>query len=109
MALPAYYRLRSEKDFERVFREGKTVRGSFLLLKILESKLIYPRFGFIVPAKVVPKAVQRNAVRRILARIIQDNIPRLISAYDIVILVSRLPVKIEDFSSELSMLITKIH
>jgi ribonuclease P protein component len=57
------YRLRKPEHFQRVRREGKTVRGSYMLLNIATSRRKTLRFGFVV-SKQLGGAVQRNRAKR---------------------------------------------
>jgi len=45
-------RLKKKKDFEKVFKEGKSFKNNFLIVKINENNLNFPRFGFVVSKKV---------------------------------------------------------
>lgn len=78
MALPKKNRLKKKKDFEEVFKKGKAFRGNFLFVRYLKNDLQFPRFAFIISAKVSKKAVVRNHIRRYLSeavRIKLKNIP----------------------------------
>lgn len=69
MALNKKNRLKKKRDFERVFKEGRAVKGNFLFAKYLKNDLGFSRFAFIVSSKVSRKAVVRNKVRRMLSDI----------------------------------------
>jgi len=71
--LPKLNRLKKKKDFEAVFKKGKSFKNSFLVLKITPNKLEISRFGLIVSQKVSKKAVIRNKVRRRLSEIIRKK------------------------------------
>lgn len=87
--LPKINRLQSTKDIERVFKEGKGLRGGFMSLKFLKNGLGASRFAFIVSKKVSKKAVQRNKTKRILRDIIQKRIPRMKVGLDLVIIAQK--------------------
>jgi ribonuclease P protein component len=77
--LPATRRLKLAREFERVRTEGKTVRGSLLLLGALplkEEKLF--RVGF-VTSRRIGGAVVRNRVRRRLRDIVRRNQHELVN------------------------------
>lgn len=59
--------LRKKKDFEKVFKAGKTVRGELLVLKFKENGSSVTKVGISVSKKVSPKATVRNKIRRRLA------------------------------------------
>lgn len=67
MALPQKYRLIRRLDFDKVFQDGKAVKGSFLFIKSRTNELSFPRFGFVVPKKVYLRAVDRNRLKRVLS------------------------------------------
>lgn len=74
MPLPRKYRLVSKLDLDRVFRDGKAVKGSFLFIKFRANELGFPRFGFIVPKKIYSRAVDRNRLERVLSEIVAPYI-----------------------------------
>ena len=67
MALSKKNRLTTKKDIDRVFKRGRTVKGSFLFVKRLDNPRGYSRFAFIVSSKYAPLAVDRNKIKRILS------------------------------------------
>ena len=81
-------RLTKKKDFEEVFKKGKTHKHGFLLFKTMKNKQEESRFGFVVSKKVSKKATDRNMVKRRLrsavAKALQQK--RLKSSQDVVIL-----------------------
>lgn len=67
MALPKKNRLTTKKEIDCVFKNGRTVRGSFLFVRFLKNQKRYSRFVFIIPAKSVSLAVDRNRIKRTLS------------------------------------------
>jgi ribonuclease P protein component len=59
-------KLRKTDDFSSVFRFKRVHRGSHLDIFFRQNDLPYPRLGLIVPKKVLARAVDRNAARRIV-------------------------------------------
>ncbi|MDP3991166.1 MAG: ribonuclease P protein component [Candidatus Nealsonbacteria bacterium] len=78
-------RLKKKKDFERVFKLGKTFKEDFLFFKIAKNHLSPTRFGFVVGKKVSKKAVVRNKIKRILGEIIRRNITKIKNGFDVVV------------------------
>lgn len=105
MALPRQNRLAKKKDFDNVFKEGKTVKGSFLFIKYVRSDITVPRFGFIVPTKVFRKAVDRNRIKRVLSEVIRGYLKSVNDPQDVVIMVKK--GKERDISQELTELLLK--
>ncbi|MDI6882921.1 MAG: ribonuclease P protein component [Patescibacteria group bacterium] len=94
--LPIKHRLTKKKDFERVFKKGKSERKGFLVLKFLKTNFPQSRIGFVVSQKVAKKAVLRNKIKRRQREIVRMNLPKLKSGYDLVIL-SRKGIGEKDF------------
>jgi len=61
--------LKTDKDFS-LFRTGKSYQTRLLKIRVAFANQNQPRFGFIVPKKVLPKAVDRNLVKRRLKSIL---------------------------------------
>jgi len=68
-----WYCLRNKKDFQAVYRRGKSINHQGLVFKYLPNP---PRknFRFLVPKKVVPSVVKRNQLRRRLREIIRKDL-----------------------------------
>lgn len=66
MAIKRQERLRQRKDFDAVFRRGRSWNNNLLVLRTLANDLTHNRYGF-VTSKRVGKAVVRNRVRRLLS------------------------------------------
>ena len=62
--LPKAHRLTKKKDFDVVFKNGRSIKNDFLICKVLENNAKESRFGFVVSKKVSPLAVVRNKVKR---------------------------------------------
>lgn len=62
--LPKINRITKKKDFETIFKLGKTAKSGFLLCRFKHNDILQNRFGFIVSKKISPKATVRNKVRR---------------------------------------------
>ena len=79
-------RLRKEKDFEKLFKKGKSFKNGFLILKIVRNNLEESRFGFIVSQKDSKKATLRNKVKRRLRDIVQQNIGKIKKGIDVALI-----------------------
>ncbi len=82
-------RLIKTKDFRSVYRDGRSFKKDFLLLKILPSSLTENRVGFSISAKHVKKAYRRNRIRRLLREAYRKNKQALKKSFDIVFVVRR--------------------
>lgn len=77
-------RIRSNKDFRRIYRAGKAVPGKYLVLFKRENGVGIARFGFSI-SKKVGKAVTRNRRKRILRELCRRHNDAIKPGYDIVI------------------------
>jgi len=80
--LPLNNRLKKTKEISRVFKEGRSFKEGFLILKTAKNNLDKSRFGFIVSQKVSKKAVIRNKVKRRLRAIIDKKFQTIKTATD---------------------------
>lgn len=83
--LPKINRLRSDKDFKKVFRNGKAAENPFVRIKFIENQQKETRFGFIVGIKFAKKAVARNLVKRRLRAAARFLLAHVKPGFDIVI------------------------
>lgn len=57
-------RLKKKKDFDNVFKKGKSLKDGFLIFKFVQNSLNESRFAFMVGKKISKKATERNKVQR---------------------------------------------
>ena len=95
--LPRQHRLTKNKDFARVAQQGKVIFGRELGLKYIKNDLAFSRFGVVVSLKISKKAVVRNKIKRRIRAILKENLSKITSGYDFMIL-TRLGVKDLDYS-----------
>ena len=88
MALPKVNRLKSKKDFDSVFKKGNAVRGNFLFIKTQKNNNSFPRFGLVVPAKIIPGAVARNRIKRLWAETVKKSMNKW-TGYDVVVVLQK--------------------
>jgi ribonuclease P protein component len=84
--LAKQYRLQKDRDFESVFKKGKTLSDKFLFLKVKKNDLQVSRFGLIIGKKISNKAVIRNRLKRQLREIIKNNLFNIKPGFDIVVI-----------------------
>lgn len=78
-------RLKSDRDFRRVFKNGRTLENQFIRIKFSKNQKSVSRFGFIVSAKVLKKANLRNSLKRRLRAICRSLVKDLKPGFDIVV------------------------
>ncbi|WP_283401003.1 ribonuclease P protein component [Desulfurobacterium pacificum] len=66
-------RLRKQKEFERVFKEGRSYGGNAVAFYFAESEAGFPRAGFIASKKISKKAVIRNRAKRLMREVFRLN------------------------------------
>lgn len=78
-------RITKKKEFDRIFKEGKSRQQDILGVKLVVNGLTFNRFGLIVSNKVSKLAVDRNRVKRRLRSCLEQLSPKLKIGYDIVV------------------------
>lgn len=99
-------RLKKKKDFENVFKKGRSLKEGFLVLKIINNRSDKIRFGFIVSQKISKKATCRNKIRRQISELIRLKIKKLKKGVDGIIIT--LPGIEEKNFSEIKEIIDKL-
>lgn len=71
-------RMKTPREFQRAYREGRRARGEILSIVIFENGLPVTRLGLSVGRKIWKSAVRRNRVRRIFResfRLTREKLP----------------------------------
>ena len=84
--LPKENRLKKKKEFETVFKNGKTLRGKNIIARYFKSEDGKTKIGFIVSKKVSKKAVERNKVKRRLRESLRENKEKIDKGVSIIII-----------------------
>jgi ribonuclease P protein component len=80
-------RLSRSRDFDAVYRQGRSVSSRFLVLYWFPHEdPAEPRFGFSVP-KTAGGAVERNRIKRQLREVWQSRLDRVPAGNDYVLIV----------------------
>ena len=83
--LSKHQRLTKEKDFERVFLVGKSLKSGSILWRVAKKEAPGWRFGFVVSKKVSAKATVRNTVKRRLRSAVSGVLDGLAGGADVVV------------------------
>ena len=81
-------RLTGSGAFEAVFRSGLRSEGEFLQLVSTPAARGCGRVGYVIGAKALPRAVDRNRLRRMLRVVLREGKP-LIAGLDVIVRVKR--------------------
>jgi len=79
------YRLRRNRDFQRVRCHGTSHASPIMVLAFLRNELDYNRFGFVV-SKRLGKAVQRNRLKRRMREATRLRMNQIKPGYDLVVI-----------------------
>lgn len=78
------YKLKSNSEITRVFKNGKTVKSSFLFLRFRANETDKTKIAFSVGLKYSRRAVDRNRAKRVLRAGTSKYIDKIKSGYDLV-------------------------
>ncbi|KKQ34343.1 MAG: Ribonuclease P protein component [candidate division WS6 bacterium GW2011_GWA2_37_6] len=89
--LPKKNRLKTKKDFDTVYKNGRSLKTpyfNFIYLKNRKQEdiprgFLLPRFGF-VASKKVGKAVKRNKAKKLLREVVRAELPSLLKNFEAV-------------------------
>jgi len=79
-------RIRRQRDFDRIFKEGVFFSSGYLALKLAKNDLFYSRFGFVVSNKISKQAVKRNRMKRLLRESIRASYKNIAPGFDVVMM-----------------------
>lgn len=74
--------LRNKKDFDRLYKKGKSFGSRYVVLFYISNGLEYSRKGFLA-SKKVGNAVQRNRARRLMKEYYRKYGDRIPEGYDV--------------------------
>ncbi len=82
--LPKKYKLKSNSEITQVFKNGKTVKSSFLFLRYRATQTEKTKAAFSIGLKYSKKAVNRNHAKRILRQALVEFTDQIKPGYDLV-------------------------
>jgi len=71
--LPKIKKLKLDKEFNEIFKTGRSTYGRFLGIKLIKNSLDYSRFGIVLGTKTEKSAVKRHRLKRMIYRAIEEN------------------------------------
>lgn len=84
--LPKKQKIKLNKDFDKVFKIGRSIYGQFLGVKAVGNNLNHSRFGVIISKKIEKSAVKRHFLKRYIYRAIKKNMNQVSFCSDCVII-----------------------
>ena len=79
-------RLTNQKDFDKVYKNGKSSFDKIIGVKAVNNNRNNTRIGVVVSSKINKKAVVRNKIKRQIRSVIEKNSEKLKLGKDIVII-----------------------
>lgn len=79
-------RLTKDKEFDYVFKKGRSCYNKILGVKVAVNNLQHNRFGVIVSTKISKKATERNKIKRRIKAEVNSQSDKLKKGYDIVLI-----------------------
>ncbi|MFC1789443.1 ribonuclease P protein component [Patescibacteria group bacterium] len=70
-------------DFEKIIRQGKSIKEDLLFLKKIENNLDRSRFAISVSKKVSKKATTRNKIKRRIKNLLSKKILKIKKGVDL--------------------------
>ena len=83
------YRLRKDRDFQKLYRTGRRYTTTHFVIYYLPSKFEFTQVGFVVSKKVAKSAVIRNKLRRRASAFIEENYPRINKPQQVIVLIRK--------------------
>ncbi len=87
--LPSKHRIRKRKEFENIFKRGKTTKGRFFIIKYADNKDGGLRFAFVFPIKEEKSACRRNRAKRIFREVAREVIKDRKEKKDIICIIKK--------------------
>jgi ribonuclease P protein component len=84
--IPKENRINKDKEFEHVFKKGRSKYNEIFGIKAASNKLGVTRFGIIVSGKVSKKSVERNLIKRRIREAAKEELNSIRPGFDIVII-----------------------
>ena len=79
-------RLVKQKDFEKVFKRGRSFYSKFMGVRVFANQLEFNRFGIVISSKISKKATLRNRLKRRLTEALREVDHKLKPGLDVVLI-----------------------
>lgn len=107
--LPKIHRLRADKDFKNIFKNGELSENQFFRIKFLKNQKKFSRFGFIISTKIAKKSTLRNLLKRRLRAAVRFFLKDIKISFDIAVWpkTNSISASYKDLFESLKNLLTK--
>lgn len=82
-------RLKSTRDFKKIFKEGRRVISSHFVLYSLSNRLSASRLGITISSRNIPLSTRRNRIKRIAREFWRLRKPNYPEPKDVVLVVKK--------------------
>jgi len=107
--LPRLFRLRTRRDFRRVYQRGSRARGDHLIVVAFRRRSPGMRLGLSV-SKANGRAIRRNKIKRVFREAFRLERPQLPGNFDLVLIPQPQPrYELAAVRLELVQLVTQLH
>ena len=70
-------------------RNAKTLSSSLFTIRVFDNEEVDSKFGFVVSKKISKSAVLRNRTKRVIKKIVEENIKKISSSKNIIIITKK--------------------
>lgn len=70
--LPKTQKIHLDKEFDQIFKTGRSAYGRFLGVKALKNDLEFNRFAVVLGTKIEKSAVKRHFLKRLIFKVLKD-------------------------------------
>ena len=82
-------RLIKTKDFRKVYKDGRSYKAGFVILRLLPNSASTNRVGFSISARSIKRAFRRNRIKRLFREAYRKNKKILRCGFDIVFVIRK--------------------
>ena len=104
-------RLSAKRDFDRLFKIGRSERSRYFRLIVLPNQHPTVRLAIIIKSSLIPKATKRNYWRRRIREVMRPRVSAMNRGGDLAILLAAVPAarySYQELSAELGKLLTDL-
>lgn len=113
LSFPRWEKLRLKRDFDRIFREGKSIQSNFFTVIYVKNNFDFNRIAIVVKRKL-GKAHDRNKIKRWIREAYRTMKLELSKGFDVVVIPRKILSEVLDtldfhvMKSELKSLLKRI-